>query len=163
MISVGGRWRPSLEAVRELDDQIRVEYSQFYLVDTDIVDLPEPRLTPAHWIDTGPNWAAFLSGGQDHYASVRMQLWKEKPTPTIETWDLTCDVSLTLASGEIRLWALTVGPSNQRLVLAGAGHYRMRVHCRGRQAAAEALDEITIYQNSLPQDIERYLIQLWRA
>lgn len=151
-----------MAVVRELDDQISVEYSQFYLVDTDIIDLPEPRLTPARWVDTGPNWAAFLSGGQDHYASVHLQLWNAEPTSTTETWELTCDVFLTLTSGEIVLWAPTIGPSDRRLVLAGPGRYRMRVHCRGRQAVAQALDEITTPQASLPKDVEQYLLQLWR-
>jgi hypothetical protein len=161
-ISASGDGGHDLGIVRELDDQIRVEYSQFYLVDTDISDLPEPRLTPAQWVDTGLNWAAFLSGGQDHYATVRMELWNSEPTSTTETWDLTCDAFLTSTSGEIVLWALTIGPSDRRLVLAGAGQYNMRVYCRGRQAVAQALDEVTTPEASLPQAVEQYLLQLWR-
>jgi hypothetical protein len=151
-----------LGVIRELQEQVRVEYSQFYLLDTDIVDLPEPRLTPARWVDTGHNWAAFLSGGQDHYASVRLQLWDAEPPAVAGSWELVQDGTLVSTSGEIVLWALTIGPVEHRWRLAGPGRYNTRVHCRGRQAVAQAINEITTPDASLPRAIEQYLLQLWK-
>jgi hypothetical protein len=155
-------WRPELVIVRELEDRISVEYSLFYLLDSGIVDLPEPKFPPADWVQTGPNWVAFRSGGQDHYALVRMQLWDGEPIAATEHWDLSCNVSFTSTSGELVLWSPTIGPSDRKLLLAGAGRYTMRVQCRGRQAVAQALDEITTPRASLPKDIEQYLLQIWR-
>ena len=149
--------------IHDFEGQIRIEYSQFYLLDTSIVDLPEPRLSPARWLDTGDNWAAFLSGGQDHYASVRLQLWDVEPTVTTESWDLIQDCTFVANSGEIVLWSPTIGPSEHRWHLAGSGRYKMRVHCRGRQAVAQAMDEIATPYSSLPRAVEQYLLQLWES
>jgi hypothetical protein len=153
---------PYLGVIRELEAQIRVEYSHFYLLDTAIVDLPEPRLTPARWVETGDNWAAFLSGGQDHYASVRLQLWDAQPAAVTGSWDLIQDGTFVATSGEILLWSPTIGPSEHKWHLAGPGSYKMRVHCRGRQAVAQAMDEIIAPHISLPRAIEQYLLQLWK-
>jgi hypothetical protein len=148
-------------ALRRIEHRIGVEYSQFYLLDHAITDLPTPRWNPPQWVQAGENWVAFLSGGQDHYASVQLQAWDREPPPTQQAWDLITDVSFLARSGTVRLWALTMGPSGDELQLGPPGRYHLRAHCRGREAVRRALDDITAPAATLPVDIEAYLVQLW--
>ena len=147
--------------VRTFEDYVMVDDGQFYLLDEALLDMPIPDFSPEEWVKSGRDWIAFLSGGQDHDALVRFEVWSGRPRPNADLWEANTEIEFQATSGKVRLWAPTIGPSESEILLGHPGRYRVRVYSRGRQAVAEAIDAITSEDAELPRGIEQYLLQFW--
>jgi len=147
--------------IRSFDSEVRVDDGQFFLLDSSTTDLPQPPITPTQWLHAGPGWIHFRSGAQDHYASVRFELWQDLPPRTTEPWELVDTVEVVSSSGIVQLWAPTIGPPDGRWELGHPGRYGLRAQCRGRQAAAQALNTAVTTDNPLPRGVEQYRLQFW--
>ncbi|MFD1148047.1 hypothetical protein [Saccharothrix hoggarensis] len=142
-----------------LDDYADVEWNVFGLIDDDRVEPGEPgwaALGSPETMLTGRNGAIFRSGGAMHRAGVRLESWDGPPEPAGGSWDAVWEDEIPLTSGVLRLAAVTAGVSERTLGLGAPGVYRLRVCCRGRQAALEA--------GSMPYTddvVEHWVMQFW--
>ncbi|WP_433264574.1 hypothetical protein ACQPZF_35450 [Actinosynnema sp. CS-041913] len=142
-----------------LDDRAKVEWGLFGLIDDDRVEAGEPgwqALGSPTTMLTGKNGAIFRSGGSVHRAGVRLESWDGPPVSPEGAWDAVWEGGIPLTSGVLRLAAVASGVSEETLPLGAPGVYALRVHCRGREAAAEAgflppTDEV----------FEQWVMQFW--
>jgi hypothetical protein len=109
----------------------------------------------------GRGGAVFRSGGPDHYAEVRVELWPLRPSVTVSGWDGVDEAQLETSGTELRLASPTAWVSDRPLLLPAPGGYRVRAAAAGREAAARArfLGSGPLH----PSGLERWLIQLWPA
>lgn len=107
------------------------------------------------------------SAASSHDAGVEIQLWEEPPGLDASTWDAITDLEADCPDGRIKVGVLTGSPDDFELLL-DPGRYGIRVHVRGRDEVRQAVeaweDALLETDEELdnPQNLEQYLIQLWR-
>ena len=147
---------PSL--LQALDDTVEVEYSQFVVQEVSMLRNPLTLTVPAgEWVVVGGDGGLLLhSAANDHYPTVRLELWDGAPPAAPGSWDhvleLTCDLQAA-----VRLQSVTAAHSTHTLTIPRPGTSHARVHAGNQDEAAE-LDEGTFEAG-----VERWLIQFWAA
>lgn len=149
----------SSEVLRTVDATVLIEYSQFRLQEIDGPDIAElgasenPDIRLAIGGDGG---VKFLSAQNDHYPSVRLQLWSGPAPWQAGTWDLTDEETFTAAAtGRLMLMTLMGEESSDEIALPVLGRYVIRAQATGR-AEARARGEGAFFHG-----IERWLLQVW--
>ncbi|MFJ6674321.1 hypothetical protein ACIQMJ_24715 [Actinosynnema sp. NPDC091369] len=142
-----------------LDEHVTVEWGKFGLIDDDRVEPGEPgwsALGSPETMLTGKNGAVFRSGGAMHLAAVRLESWDGPADVPEGQWDVVWEGRMLLTSGVLRPATVTAWAPEGTLRVGGPGVHAMRVHCRGREAAAEV--------GSLPyadEAVEHWVMQFW--
>jgi len=108
-------------------------------------------------VATGPGGAAFASAAPDHVASVRLEVWNEAPRDDTKEWEVSAERVLCCDSGRVQFWTTDSGPASEVIDLDGPGYYRLRVACRGRDAARARFEEYMF------SGIEQWRLQLWKT
>jgi hypothetical protein len=120
---------------------------------------------PASDSDEYPGSVYFASAGEDHDATVRIELWDGVPPAADRSdWEAINDLVGNSKTGSVRVWALTMGPADIEEIPLPIGRYNIRIHCRGREQLKSEIDRM--FQNldvdvAFPEGVEYYLIQLW--
>ena len=142
-----------------VDTTVLIEYSQFVLQEVHGPDIAEvgagedPGIRLAIGADGG---VKFLSAQNDHYPSVRLELWSGPAPPEPGDWDLTEEETFTVGvTGRLMLMTMMGEESSDELVLPGLGRYVIRAQAAGR-AAARAGGEGAFFEG-----VERWLLQVW--
>jgi hypothetical protein len=141
-----------------LDDYVLVERHLFGIMDLDGSPTPWPQgsMPPDVMVHAQPNRIDVRSPSEDHVVAVRFQAWDGPPVPPEEGWEPLDEVRLALSSGQVRLWALTDGPSpNTFRAGPGAHMYQVMVYTRGQDEA------LVLHQEGaeIPDGTEKYLLQ----
>ena len=153
-----------------LDEEILVEHGTFSLIDPD-VDYwrSEPDFTDDAVITIDERRIWCYSAGNDHYATVRVELWDNPPPPAVPRYDAHVQHEVTFLGRRLCL-ATTVGgpavhhladtssgiqPGIRYLDLPSRGPFMLEVLVAGREQAAE-LDEAT-----WAHGIEAWHIRIW--
>jgi hypothetical protein len=105
----------------------------------------------------GDGGVIFCSAANDHYPSVRLELWSGEPPRSEQAWETARDETFTVSrTGRVELTGLFGMPSDAAaIVLPGLGAYRVRVYARGRDEASER-GEAEFFH-----DVEHWLVQIW--
>ncbi|MFI1884861.1 hypothetical protein [Streptomyces jumonjinensis] len=97
------------------------------------------------------------SAGHTHQAVMTVEVWDGEPPAEVPgEWEEQAEAELFSRSGELVVWAVTMGPDEEVVELGQPGvRWRVRVRCGGRARVAELapLDVV--------EGIEVYLVQLW--
>ncbi|MFJ8197151.1 hypothetical protein [Streptomyces sp. NPDC096152] len=140
-----------------------VGYYAFGLQESDDADLPVPfpdEFDTGVFLSTHPGRLDITSGGHTHTATVDIEVW-DGPAPMQDAagWDEQAEADFESTSGQVAVWSMLTGRSEDVITLADCGgSWRVRVCCVGRaEAAALSEGEGTGY------GVERYLIQFWPA
>ncbi|GLW90363.1 hypothetical protein [Actinokineospora globicatena] len=140
----------------ELDDTVDVEYGQFT-----VQEVSTMRHALAVGIPVGP-WTAvggpggllLHSAANDHYPTVRLELWDGVPPTAPGDWDEVLELACDIDSA-VRLQSVTAYFSTHTLPIAHPGSHHARIHVGNRDAATE------LAEGTFTSAIERWLIQLW--
>jgi hypothetical protein len=104
----------------------------------------------------GEGGVKLWSAGNDHYPSVRLELWSDTPVRSQEAWELTQEETLSVsATGEVALTTLFGEESDACIALPNLGTYRVRVHVRGRDEAWQRGEAKWFH------GVEQWLLQIW--
>ncbi|MFI9811353.1 hypothetical protein [Saccharothrix variisporea] len=158
------------EPLAVLEEEVRVEHGTFSLIDPD-ADYwrSEPHFTGNPIVTTDPHRIWFYSAGNDHYATVRVELWEARP-PEITDADACESHTVSFTAARLCL-ATTVGgpvvhapadtaeaePRTHYLEVPTPGQFILEVTVHGRDAAAD-LEEAT-----WARGVESWLIRMWPA
>lgn len=153
------------EFVAQLMRQQRVDayvgYHAFGLQESDDADLAVPcpdDFDTSAFLSTHPGRLDITSGGHTHTATVNVEVW-DGPPPLGDPsgWDEQAEADFESTSGQVALWSMHTGRSEDVITLADSGGpWRVRVSCAGRAEAA-ALSE----GEGTGHGVERYLVQFW--
>jgi hypothetical protein len=143
-----------------LDDQVLVEYGVFGLMDLDVSGCPRPwpqEPLAADAVTAIQNRVDFPSAARDHVVAVRLRSSPQEPPAAGGEWPDVEEVEVVLTSGQVRLWTVTMGPSERILTVGPPGRYRLRVASRGHDEAAV----LSASHERVPDGTERYLLDFW--
>ncbi|MGW7199025.1 hypothetical protein [Streptomyces chryseus] len=140
-----------------------VGHFAFGLQDSDDAALPVPfpdDFARGVFLGTHPGRVDITSGGHTHTATVNVEVWDAAPPPRDpDGWDEQAEAAFASPSGQLAVWSLHTGRSDDVITLADCGgSWRVRVSCSGRAEAA-ALSE----GEGTGVAVERYLMQFWPA
>ncbi|MGW3632314.1 hypothetical protein ACWD7F_19475 [Streptomyces sp. NPDC005122] len=151
------------ELVRRQHVDAYVGYHAFGLQESDDADLPVPFPDDFDFdvfLGAHPGRLDITSGGHTHTAAVGVEVWDgPPPKQDLADWDDQAEAEFVSTSGEVAVWSMHTGRSDDLITLADSGGpWRVRVSCVGRAAAA-ALSE----GEGTGLGVERYLVQFWPA
>jgi hypothetical protein len=130
--------------VQAMDGQYLIESSGRH-------DDPWPQ--PWHALFTGEEtWTAVLTGTRYGPVAVRVQQYSARPTTVDQGWDMIGERDMWCNHGGFVIHDL-YSNSPRHHIDTPPGAYRLRVHVRGRAAAATASNQTN--------PVEQHLIQLW--
>jgi hypothetical protein len=142
-------------------EELLIEYRQFQVQERHGKSVTGVTLSTDNEDDiaTGADGGVKLwSAGNDHYPSVRLQLWSSTPPQSREKWDRTQEETFTVSStGHLTLKTLSGEESDASITLQAPGSYRVRVHVRGCEEAWER-GEAQWFRG-----VEQWLLQIWPA
>ncbi|MFE4551970.1 hypothetical protein [Streptomyces sp. NPDC056785] len=151
------------ELVRRQYMDAYVGYHALGLQESDDVDLPVPfpdDFDFGVFLGAHPGRLDITSGGHTHTAAVSVEVWDGSPPEQDPAgWDEQAEADFESTSGEVAVWSMHTGRSDDLVKLADSGgSWRVRVSCVGRAAAA-ALSE----GEGTGRGVEHYLVQFWPA
>ncbi|WP_328835087.1 hypothetical protein [Streptomyces europaeiscabiei] len=151
------------ELVRQQEVDAYVGFHAFGLQEADDAELLVPfpdDFDFGVFLSTHPGRLDITSGGHTHTATVTVEVWDGVPPPQDPAeWDEQAEADFESASGEVAVWSMYTGRTDDLITLADSGgSWRVRVSCAGRAAAA-ALSE----GEGTGHAVERYLVQFWPA
>ncbi|MDJ1135120.1 hypothetical protein [Streptomyces iconiensis] len=133
--------------------QVGADYGMFYLCDNDT--LPPTEILPDNGlIFSVDGIAVVMTGIQAGPVRVEVEVRSQAPE-TVDThaWDEVLDHSFRAPYGQVRVGHMEYGPSDLPVLTPhGAGHYRVRVHARGRDTEPDGFVE---------EPVEDYLLVVW--
>ncbi|UUU35829.1 hypothetical protein JIX56_41620 [Streptomyces sp. CA-210063] len=149
--------------VRQQQVDAYVGFHAFGLQESDDTDLPVSFPDDFDFdvfLSTHPGRLDITSGGHTHTATVDVEVWDgPPPQQDLTDWDEQADADFTSTRGQVAVWSMHTGRSEDLITLADSGgSWRVRVSCTGRDAAA-ALSE----GEGTGHGLERYLVQFWPA
>lgn len=155
-----GPWSPA-GLPNVIEEKVFAEYALFALQPQRTAEVAFALGVPkaGRLLSAGRGGAVFHSGGPDHYAEVRVELWPLRPPVTTSEWDGVDEAQLETSGTELRLASPTAWVSDRPLLLPAPGGYRVRAAVTGREAARTRGGTGPPY----PSGLERWLIQLWPA
>ncbi|MEV8037380.1 hypothetical protein ACFYW8_31000 [Streptomyces sp. NPDC002742] len=151
------------ELVRQQNVNADVGFHAFGLQESDDADLPVP-FPDDHdrhvFLSAHPGRLDITSGGHTHTAAVSVEVWDGPPPEQNRAgWDETAEAEFTSTSGQVAVWSMYTGRTDDLITLADSGgSWHVRVHCAGRAEAA-ALSE----GEGTGHGVERYLVRFWPA
>ncbi|MGW6455109.1 hypothetical protein ACWF94_04145 [Streptomyces sp. NPDC055078] len=99
------------------------------------------------------------SAGHTHQAGLTVEVWDGEPPAELPgEWEEQAEAEVFFPSGEVAVWAVTMGPDEVIVKLGRTGvRWRVRVRCGGRAQVAElaTLDVV--------EGVEQYVVQMWPA
>ncbi|EMF52728.1 hypothetical protein GTY82_32185 [Streptomyces sp. SID5476] len=128
-----------------------------------LVQISDPEGPVAHDLDSSHNGLVSAIDGAIEVSTgihtgdvhVSVELHAVKPEPAAE-WEEIAEISWQSPSGEALVAPLMDDPVDlPSLASRGPGHYRLRVHARGRDTAVD--------QTVVDEVVESYLLQSWPA
>ncbi|MBC6471159.1 hypothetical protein [Actinomadura alba] len=130
-----------------------VDYHMFFLT--------EHRLQPQGFdyenslVAVEPGFAAVQTGIAQGDVRLTVEVHDQAPPVDLTGWEEAAEVTLESATGQMVVAAVMAHtPDFPVLTPHGPGHYRVRVHARGRDTAVDAV---------VFEPVEDYLIQVWPA
>lgn len=135
---------------------VHAEYHTFLLSDVGAFMTMRPASTNG-LVVTAPGVAFIQTGIHTGNVWIRGEVHHEAPTLDLESWDEVVEVSLEATTeGRVLVSGLgSDGPANVPVLSPeGLGHYRIRVHARGRDTAVDMTAD---------EAFEHYLVQSWPA
>ncbi|MEU9337989.1 hypothetical protein AB0D49_33325 [Streptomyces sp. NPDC048290] len=150
------------ELVRQYRLKADVGFHAFGLQESDDADLPTPfpdDFEQGVFLNAFPGRLDFHSAGHTHTALVDVEVWDGPPPQRDPSgWDEQGEADFVSSSGEVAVWSMSLGRTEEVFALGGAGRWRVRAGCTGRaRAAALSEDEGT------GEGVERYLVEFWPA
>ncbi len=144
-------------------ETVDVLYSFFYLQDGGQTWLDDDSLPPSpaegdELTATGKDWVSIVSEAQDHVAGIQLEAWATEP-PRQDDWEISEDFQVVWSTGEIAPVAVTMGPSEEEIIVGPPGTYAGRVYSRGREDTRNAREAGL----EIPDGLEQYLVQFWPA
>jgi hypothetical protein len=148
--------------VQRFDLAADVGYHAFALQESDDAVLPvlfPDGFQQGVFLRSWPGRLDFYSGGHTHTAAVAAEVWDGPPLAEDPGgWDEQAEAEFESSSGEVAVWSMSLGRTEEAFALGRAGVWRVRASCRGRAAAA-ALSEL----EGTGEGVEQYLLQFWPA
>ncbi|PLW65314.1 hypothetical protein C0036_27190 [Streptomyces sp. DJ] len=149
-----------------LEQRLHVEadvgYHAFALQESDDAELPVPfpdDFRQGLFLNSFPGRLDFYSAGHTHTASLTIEVWDGRPPePDLSDWDEQAEAGFDSSSGEVAVWSMSLGRTDEAFTLGSAGPWHVRASCRGRAEAA-ALSE----GEGTGEGVEQYLVQFWPA
>lgn len=142
------------ELVAKASGHVQAEYHAFHLADSG--EYAQPSFQPENGlIFSRPGLAVVLTGVNGGPVSLTVEVFRRAVPPpgSVEAWDEVVEYSVESVSGDMRVAALMDDrPELPVLTPFGPGHYRIRVHARGRDHA---------YDAHVTEPLEDYLLQVW--
>lgn len=132
---------------------VHVSHHTFYLVDDGV--FPQPPFAPKNGLVlVQPGVAVIFTGASSGVVTVGVQVRQDPPDGAgIEGWDEVIEVSLEAMAGSVTVATpMADAPDLPVLISTGPGHYRIRVHARGRDTAPD----VVAFEPS-----EEYLLTAW--
>ncbi|CAL9278765.1 hypothetical protein SUDANB66_00049 [Streptomyces sp. SudanB66_2053] len=132
---------------------VRVEYHMFYLAEG--TQDEQPPFRPENGlIFSAPGRAVVLAGINSGSVRTTVEVYQNPIARAhTEEWDEVVDHSVQALSGRMKVASLMDdSPAWPTLTPFGPGHYRVRLHARGRDRA---------YDGHLAEAEEEYLLQIW--
>ncbi|MFD3674562.1 hypothetical protein [Streptomyces sp. NPDC058672] len=151
------------KVTREQQLDADVGYHGFAFQESDDADLPVPfpdGFQGDVFLNAFPGRIDLYSAGHTHTASVTVQVW-DGPPPAQDAakWDELGEADYESTSGEVALWSMSLGRSEDLVPLADTGgSWHVRACCTGRSEVARLSEE-----EGTAHGVERYLIQFWPA
>ncbi|MFG3708158.1 hypothetical protein ACGF7U_25970 [Micromonospora sp. NPDC047670] len=144
-----------------VDEQVFAEYALFALQSQHTAEVAFALGVPRadRLLSAGRGGVVFRSGGPDHYAEVRVELWPLRPPAIAGEWDEVDEARLETSGTELRLASPTAWVGDHPVLLPAPGRYRVRAAVAGREAARARGGSGPPY----PSGLERWLVQLWPA
>jgi hypothetical protein len=105
-------------------------------------------------VAVGASGLVCVTGGNDFYPTVRIEVFDGEPADSGEEWDAVDQVVLRCVSGTVRARDLNGRWWGESIVLGLPGLYRARVHSRGRTQALEM-------RKLFFRGVEEWLISFW--
>ncbi|GAA2565597.1 hypothetical protein GCM10010398_63560 [Streptomyces fimbriatus] len=150
------------EPVQQLHLDADVGYHAFALQESDDGELPVPfpeEYERGVFLNGFPGRLDFYSGGHTHTAAVTVEVWDgQPPAQDGSAWDEQAETDFESISGEVAVWSMSLGRTEEVFALGSPGSWRVRAYCAGRAEAA-ALSE----GEGVGEGVERYLVQFWPA
>ncbi|MFJ6662227.1 hypothetical protein ACIQNG_38680 [Streptomyces sp. NPDC091377] len=150
------------ELVRQYHLKADVGCHAFGLQESDDADLPTPfpdDFEQGVFLNPFPGRLDFYSAGHTHTALVDVEVWDGQPPGQDPSgWDEWAEADFVSSSGEVAVWSMSLGRTEDAFALGRPGLWRVRANCTGRTEAA-ALSE----GEGTGEGVERYLVQFWPA
>lgn len=145
-------------------DDFRIDYSQYYLVDHNVIGEAE-GLSQAFQgnslVGAGGGHLAVVCGTHTGAIRISVELCDDEPAPDLDNWPMAVDISHHSNTGRTWLAELHGGgrPEPGNLTPGGPGWYRVRLRARGRDAARSA------GTGSIDADppLEEHAVSIWPA
>ncbi|MGW7516421.1 hypothetical protein ACWGJ2_12590 [Streptomyces sp. NPDC054796] len=134
-------------------EHVDADYGMFYLCDNDT--LPPTEIRPANGlIFSVDGIAVVMTGVQAGPVQVEVEARSHAPQYVdTQAWDEVLDHSLYAPNGQVGVNHMEHGPTGLPLLTPyGAGHYRIRVHARGRDTEPDGFVE---------EAVENYRLIAW--
>lgn len=136
---------------------VHADHHMFFLAD----DVTRPRFLPPLngliAVDTG--LALVFTGVSAGVVDLEMEGRESRPTDvSMDGWDEVVEISIKVPSGRLAVAQLMSDPPDLPvLTAAGPGHYRVRVHARGRDTMPDgtAFEPVEAYQITVWPEPER--------
>ncbi|MEU5347340.1 hypothetical protein AB0H18_42105 [Streptomyces sp. NPDC020766] len=148
-----------------VEDEVLAEYGVIILQvhHSAQIALELGRPSAGRLLHAGRGGATLRSGGFDHWAHVRLELWPSQPSgpPDPQAWDGREEGELNVDATELRLASATAGVSERPLRLPAPGRYRIRAHSAGGHTVRDHFTAADHGVPGFPRGLERWLLQLW--
>lgn len=139
-----------------------MHHHAFGFQESDDGDLPMPfpdEFAFGVFLSTYPGRLDVYSGGHTHTAWVDVEVWDgQPPVRDRGAWDEQAEADFESTSGDVAVWSMSVGRTDDLIVLGSPGRWRVRVSCTGRAEAAALSQGLGVGEG-----VERYLTQFWPA
>jgi len=152
-----GRYDTSVTRPRATEGLVPASDHQFWVTELGRAPLPPYDYSNGLTCVVGPAEAVVFTGVSSGYVEVRVDVRGSAPAEfDAAGWDDIVEISIEAGAKPLTVlgnmaWATVDFPN---LASAGAGHYRMRVHARDRDARIDLVAE---------PPYEQYLIVAWPA
>lgn len=99
------------------------------------------------------------SAGHTRTASVTVEVW-DGPPPAQDPADRDeqAEADFESTSGEVAVWSMSLGRTDEAFALGASGVWRVRVSCTGPAEAAVLSED-----QGTGHGVEQYLVQFWPA
>ncbi|MFI0914196.1 hypothetical protein [Streptomyces abikoensis] len=144
--------------LRVQDVKVNVEFYSFGIQEDDDLKVPVPypdRSEGNVFLKALPMRLDFGSAGHTHTASLRAEVWAQRPDVDNQpAWDEVDCAEIETVTGRLGVWA--IGRALDVIDLGAPGTWRVRVTVQGR-------DEVRHLARTVGpvMDVERWLLQFW--
>lgn len=133
---------------------VPVSYHTFWLADTGVFGPELPYEDTNGLVVSQPGIALIFTGIHTGRVNVQVEIFDMAPPVDPTQWEEIVEVGIESIEGRIVVTGMGADAPDNLPVLTpdGPGHYRLRVHARGRDTAVDLAPR---------EPVENYLIQAW--